>query len=343
MLFLFKSFRRLLIEGGESIEAYKRFSEEQIDKANRIDIVELAKMKGYPVYKKGDELRIKDMGGLVLDKKKNQWFLFAEETGGGPIQFLMQFENMTWKKAVEDLLKEEGEISIVSRASIDESKREKSSFKLPVANNSYRHVFAYLVKTRLIHPKIVQEFVDAKLLYEDTRHNCVFVGRDKNDNAKYAALRGTYTTGTPFKGEVSGSNKRYGFSRTGKSNVLFVAEAPIDILSYLSIYQYRNLEDRVKDEHLLSLGCTADNALEHYLQDHPEIEQIKLGLDNDAAGNDGCKKIVEKYGHRYKVERINFYQKDMNEVLSAWLKGYSKWKECKQKQQIQEQIIEPEL
>lgn len=270
-------------------------------------------MKGYPVIQKGNEFRIQDMGGLVLDKKRNRWFLFAERKGGGPIQFLMRFENMTWKEAVEDLLNEEGEINIVAKANLDESKREKRPFKLPEASDSYRRVFAYLVKTRLIHPKIVKEFVDAKLLYEDTRHNCVFVGRDK----KYATLRGTYTTGTPFKGEVSGSDKRYGFSRVGKSKVLFVAEAPIDILSYLSIFQYHNLEDRVKNEHLLSLGCTADNALEQYLHDHPEIEHIKLGLDNDVAGNDGCKRIIEKYGDRYEIERIKFEEKDINEVLKA--------------------------
>lgn len=311
---------------------YKRYTNEQINKANRIDIVELAKMRGYSIIKKRDELRIPDMGGLVLDKKRNQWFWFAGEKGGGPIQFLMEFEKMNWKEAVEALLNQEGEIHVVNPDRNEKLKKEKKPFMLPEANHSYRHVFAYLVKTRYIHPEIVQEFVNAKLLYEDKRHNCVFIGRDKEGNEKYATMRGTYTDGNPFKGEAFGSNKRYGFSRQGKGKVLFVAEAPIDILSYLSIHKIHNRMELVEDEHLLALGCTADNALEQYLLDHPEVTDIKLGLDNDEAGNDGCAKIYEKFGGKYEIKRIKLREKDMNEVLKKDMQKIIEAKEVIQKE-----------
>lgn len=305
------------MRGGVSIENYKRFSEEQIEKANRVDIVQLAKNRGYPVVKKGSEIRIKDMGGFVIDAQRNRWYRFANNTGGGPIQFLMELENMTWKEAMEHILNEDGELEFIHSSHVNEEPEEKEPFVLPTQNNTYKHIFAYLVKTRMIHPAIVKEFVDKKLLYENVHNSCVFVGCDVDGIARYASIRGTYTVQgkEPFKGEVSGSDKRYCFSKPGKSGVLFVAEAPIDILSYLSFFKYRNLMSMVQDEHLLALGCTADNALEQYLIDHPEITDIKLGLDNDSAGEKGCQSITEKFGENYRIKRIHFSGKDMNETL----------------------------
>lgn len=310
-----------MLEGGDFIDnqSYKRFSEEQVNRANSVDVVQLAKLRGYPIVEKGKEARVKDMGGMVIDRQRNRWYRFSENSGGGPIQFLMEFENMTWKEAVESLLNEEGELEFVHPINNAKDEKEKRTFKLPERNNTYKHIFAYLVKTRCIHPAIVQEFVDKKLLYENNHNSCVFVGSDVEGKARYASMRGTYTAPgrEPFKGEASGSDKRYGFSRPGKSNVLFVAEAPIDVLSYLSIHKYHNLMELVEDEHLLALGCTADNALERYLLDHPEVTDIKLGLDNDEAGNEGCIKINEKYSGQYNIKRIRMKQKDMNEVLKV--------------------------
>jgi len=327
------------LKGGDTIQNYKRFSEEQIEKANRVDIVQLVTCRGYSVIKKGRELRIKDMGGLVIDKQRNRWYRFADKSGGGPIQFLMEFENMKWKEAVEDILNEEGELEFVHSRNLETDKQERKAFQLPSKNSTYKHIFAYLVKTRMIHPAIVQEFVDKKLLYENEHNSCVFVGLDVNGVVRYASMRGTYTVQgrEQFKGEASGSDKRYGFSKPGKSNVLFVAEAPIDVLSYLSIHKYHNLFELVQDEHLLALGCTADNALEQYLLDHQEITKIKLALDNDAAGEEGCRRIINKYGSNYRIKRISMKEKDMNEVLIADLKRIAK-----KNMQI-EQSIEQEL
>lgn len=295
---------------------YKRYSEEQVERANSISIEQLAKQRGYKVIRKGNEMRIADMGGLIIDTRKNKWYQFSTRTGGGPIQFLMELENMSWKYAVETLLNEEGEVNMVYVPS-GNMKEEKKEFKLPDKNDTYRHLFAYLVKTRRIHPNVVQEFVEKKLIYENKQRSCVFVGYDSEGEPRYASIRGTFTLegNEAFKGEASGSDKRFGFSRVGKGDTLFVAEAPIDILSYVSIHKYHGLEHMIKNEHLLSLGCTADNALEQYLLEHPEIKIIKLGLDNDKAGNAGCRKIYEKYSSQYQIRRINIKEKDINEVL----------------------------
>ena len=46
---------------------------------------------------------------------------------------------------------------------------------LPEKNDTYKHLFAYLIKARNIDKDIVAEFVDKKMIYEDRNKNCVFV------------------------------------------------------------------------------------------------------------------------------------------------------------------------
>lgn len=301
-------------DGGAEVN--KRFSEEQVQRANSISIEELARQRGYKVIGKGKELRIRDMGGLILDTSKNRWYQFSESIGGGPIQFLMHLEHMSWKDAVETLINEEGELNMVN-VPLSSNQEERKEFKLPEKNDTYKHLFAYLVKTRMIHPEVVKEFVAKKLLYENKQHSCVFVGCDSEGTPRYASIRGTFTMQgkEAFKGEAAGSDKRFGFCRVGKGDTLFVCEAPIDVLSYMSIHKYHGLDSLIEQEHLLSLGCTAGNALENYLQEHPEVTKIKLGLDNDKAGNEGCNAIFKKYSGQYQIKRIVMKEKDMNEVL----------------------------
>ena len=48
---------------------------------------------------------------------------------------------------------------------------------------------------------------------------------------------GTCQKGQPFKGNVEGCDPRYSFRWIGKSNTVYVFEAPIDMLSFISMYQ----------------------------------------------------------------------------------------------------------
>lgn len=324
-------------------ESYKRYTDEQIERANKINIVQLAKMYGYQVKEKAKEARIPDMGGLIIDKDRNRWYCFSLHQGGGPIQFLMYLENMSWLESVETLLNEKGQLEVIRHENVKQE--EPKQFVLPELNHSCRYVFAYLMKTRKIHPKVIQTFLHKGLIYESKQyHNCIFIGKDTKGVSRYAALRGTYTKGKEaFKGEAAGSDKRFGFHRVGTSNTLFVAESAIDVLSYISIYQYRNLERMIKRDHLLSLGGTTDIALEQYLFDHPEVTHIKLGLDNDRAGNEGCEQIKDKYSSNYEVERINIKEKDMNEVLIKDMKKRMEVKQYKQQQYVLQEEAEVEI
>lgn len=292
----------------------RRFLDEQIERANRVNILELAKDRGYEVRTKTPKLaEIRHQSGLDLDLTRNKWYCHGARQGGGPIQLLMYMENLSWLESVQNILCEDGKIEVFH----PQEKKEKilKDFKLPDKNTSYRHIFAYLVKSRYIHKDVVSQFVKEKLIYENDKKSCVFVGFDTNRKPRYAAIRGTNTVGKQFKGEVSQSDKRFGFAREGTNNVLTVMEAPIDLLSYMTIYKIHGLEKLIEHEHLLSLGGVSDIALEQYLYDHSKVTMIQLALDNDKVGNEACNAIYEKYSSQYKVQRIHMNEKDMNEVL----------------------------
>ncbi len=315
---------------------YQIYNDEDIAKANAVSIPDLARSKGYNVKDVNQRwAEVKGQGGLSIDKAGNRWYCHSTRKGGGPIQLVMYLDGSSWQDAMSELLN--GESSYSRYVPSKELIVEKKDFALPEKNNTYRHIFAYLGQTRKIHQEVIKEFVDKKLLYENNKKSCVFVGIDKEGNHKYACIRSTNTNGASFKGEASGSDKRFGFAKIGSNDRLTIVEAPIDLLSYMSIYHYHGLGYKIQNDHILSLGGVSDVALKQYLMDHPEIKQIQMGLDNDTAGNEACNDIFKQYSSKYKIKRISFKEKDFNEVLKADLVNMN----LKKVEQLQTQLAEP--
>jgi hypothetical protein len=181
--------------------------------------------------------------------------------------------------------------------------KEKKSFELPPKNTDNKRVIAYLTKTRGIDHEIVNHMIKHGSLYEEAEHhNCVFVGYDKDQVARYAGLRGTYTqTDKPtFKGEVEGGKKRFGwcFTPETESPLLRVYESPIDAMSHMSAEKLAG--GNWRNKHYLSLGALAYEALPEYLKNHPEIKSVSFCLDNDIAGRQKTEEYsakLEKQGY----------------------------------------------
>ena len=160
---------------------------------------------------------------------------------------------------------------------------------------------------------MIRQFLNAGLLYEDAvHHNCVFVGRDESGQAKFAGLRGTYDLDSPgFKGDAPGSDKSTGFSlpHDPQSDLVLVFEAPIDLMSYLTLHR--------DTTNAVALCGLYDGALQTYLQAHPEIRRIALCLDADEPGQKAARQLQEKYqlqGYAVTVEKPRC-GKDWNEYL----------------------------
>lgn len=138
-------------------------------------------------------------------------------------------------------------------------------------------------------------------------HNCVFVGRDAGGTPRYAALRGTYTYGKQFKGESTGSDKRFGFciKPTAESGTVAVFEAAIDAMAEMT------LAGDAADKYRLSLGgiyapeegrdIHPPAALEEFLAQHPRVDSIEFCLDNDPPGRAAAAALARLYGERYQV------------------------------------------
>lgn len=295
----------------------KRFTDDEIDRANTISILEYATNHGLEPKRVGtNSYKIEGHGGLHINPALNKWNCFSQRVGGGPIQFLMHLENKTWVESIKQLLgitntsyKENTEFKEVIS-------KEKGDLILPYKNNTYKHMIAYLIKTRGIDKDIVYNCIHNKTLYEDKKRNCVFVGYDKEEVVRYAGLRGT-NTNKIFKGEAENSNKAFSFNIPGKTNRLYIFESPIELMSYLTLYKELANENEF-DHHTLSLGGLAPVALEQYLKDNPNINGIVICLNNDEKGIDAAKNISQEYQNKYRVIIELPKLKDFNEDLISF-------------------------
>ena len=249
---------------------YIYFTDEQKRRANAVDLVDFLERQGEKLIKSGPEKRLASDHSITV--RGNEWFDHAEgaRKGGLAIDFVQYHYGLSFPEAVTMLLN--GEQGQGYRESEHRQPEPKKPFALPPANDTMRRVFAYLIKSRLLDQKIVSHFAHAGLLYEDAQyHNAVFVGRDKEGVARHAHKRGTYTGGDAYKGNVEGCDPRFSFHHAGTSDTVYVFEAPIDMLSFISLYQ----EDWQRHSYVALCGV-AEHALLQLLADYPQINKIGL-------------------------------------------------------------------
>ena len=175
-------------------------------------------------------------------------------------------------------------------------------------------LYAYLTTHRRIDRDVVTEFVREKLLYEDAlHHNCVFVGLDENGEARHAHLRSTNSQGKVFRINVEGSEAKHSFHKDGTDCSLYVFEAPIDLLSHITLYPAGWLEH----SYVACCGTSVQPVLER-LRQNPKLNMVYLCLDNDEAGEDACENMMEVLEEMdVDVERLRPQGKDWNDDLRA--------------------------
>ena len=130
-------------------------------------------------------------------------------------------------------------------------KDEPKVLLLPEKNPNCDKVTEYLFG-RGIDYQLIQDCIAEGIIFEGGKyHNAVFVGKDKNGTPKYAALRST--VGSSFKGDASGSDKRYSFRLLARepTDTVHLFEAAIDLLSYATYLKCEGKD--YKSESLLSL------------------------------------------------------------------------------------------
>jgi hypothetical protein len=298
---------------------YIPFTDEQIRRANAVDLVDFLQRQGEQLTRAGRDWRWKRHDSVTI--RGNQWYRHSREEGGLAIDFVREFYGLSFPEAVTLLLGGEG--GVEWNQTHKSAPAPRKPFALPKMNSDMRRVYAYLIKKRFIDRDVVTHFTKAKMLYESCErsadntkeyHNAVFVGYDENGVPRHAHKRGLYTVGGSFRGNVEGSDPGYSFHHSGANDTLYVFEAPIDMLSFITLY----LEDW-KQNSYVALDGVAEHAMLRQLELNPHLQKVALCLDHDEAGIEAAGRLTEILHARgymnVSVRRPEY--KDWNEDLKA--------------------------
>lgn len=286
----------------------KRFSDEQLQRASGIDIVAMLQGQGEKLKKQGRVYRWMRYDSTVIDR--NRWYRHSREIGGGPIQFMQHFYGMDFVDAVKYLLDGEEGAEFVQASRTPEP---KLPFTPPKLSKNMHRTFAYLIKTRKIDADIVQHFVNEKKIFEtEEYHNAAFCGYDEKGEMKQMHLRSTLP-GNRFFMDIDGSDKQYYFRHIGTNSDVYVFEAPIDMLSYITMNK-----ENWQESSYVCLGGVAIDALKNVLNTNEQISKVYMCVDRDDAGDKTVKRIGDELNEMgYEWERILPENKDWNEDLTA--------------------------
>ena len=272
---------------------YIPFTDEQKQLANSVDLAEYLRVRGEKLERVGIEHKLiyYDSSGKhdSITIRGSKWFDHKNQTGGGAIKFMQEFYDMDFQTAVQELLGQT--ITPLShappKAVVHEEKTKE--FKLPKSNENMHRVFAYLIKQRFIKPEIISYFAKQHTLYEDKQHhNAVFVGLDENGVPRQASKRSTNSFGKTFRITCEGSDTRYSFAHFGENERLYVFEAPIDMLSFLTLYP----QDWQRHSYIAMNGVY-ENAVLTALKNHSNLSEVILCVDNDEGGIEAVDRLVD--------------------------------------------------
>nr|WP_285866018.1 DUF3991 and TOPRIM domain-containing protein [Lederbergia lenta] len=200
--------------------------------------------------------------------------------------------------------------------------------------SSTENIFKYLVHERKIDPDLVQSFIKADLIKEDSYKNVVFKWKEKGQLIG-ANLQGTrempeekrlhperpyFKKVLPTTEEATHS----GFSFTrGYPDKIYLFEAPIDLLSYLSLNRSKLTNcrllsmDGLKQQTFIQ---TVKNTLKELKESGRDIESVTLCVDNDSAGKEFIDNL-QKYELKRKDGRIISIDSDIPDLPE----GQTKW------------------
>ena len=298
---------------------------EQITQAKELDL--LTYLQRYDphelVHVGGNTYCTREHDSLKISNGKWNWF--SRGIGGKTaLDYLIKVQGFSFTQAVEALAGQNfSPLPHVPQA--QPKKQEPRVLSLPQPSRCATHAVSYL-HGRGIDYDVIDYCIQTGRVYESQKyHNVVFVGRDLKGQPRYAALRGTVGD---FKGEATGSDKRYSFciAENPSANSVHLFESAIDLLSYATLLKMKGRDWR--QDALLSLAGVFKQkkefviplALNQYLQDHPGIKTLYLHLDNDEVGREAAAGIMEGLGDKYTVlDRPPPYGKDVNDLLQRKL------------------------
>lgn len=292
---------------------YINFSDDDLYRANTADLVSYLERRGERMKRVGSTYQYVYTDGSGTHDSVTihggKWYDHKNQHGGYAVKFLQEFLGFSFQDSVLELLSGNCSAQIAKPS----TKPVTKPFELPEANLDMRRVFAYLTKQRFIDPQIISHFAHEHKIYEYRKyHNVVFVGMDENGTPKQASVRSTLSFGKIFRITVAGSDTNYSFSHFGNDEKLFVFEAPIDMLSFITLCQ-----KDWKNHSYIAMNGVYESAVLKALENHSDLQAVYLCTDNDEGGIDAAERlrdILHEHGYT-DIFRIAPQQKDWNECL----------------------------
>lgn len=292
----------------------KRISSEDLAKAREMDLLTYLTYyePGNLKHVSGNTYCTVEHDSLIINNGK--WCWFSQGIGGkSALDYLIKVKGIPFREAVERILGRVNEPIPLAKPKVEPVK----TFSMPEVSDDPSQAFYYLWG-RGISPEIIHWCFEHKLIFETTKlSNVLFIGYDLDGNPKYGFVRSI--TGN-YKGEVSGSDKRYSFriARAEHPRKVHVFECAIDLLSYATCVQLRG--GNWRKETYLSLGGIGGKsmplALGQFLKDYPDISHVYLHLDNDQPGRNATKNITQILKPNYVVKDVPPPEgKDFNNYL----------------------------
>lgn len=284
-------------------------TKEQISAAKRMSAIEfLRRYRGNDLVKSNahGEFELRSHNSFKINGESSIWHWKSRDIGGRTaLDYLIHVEQYGFVDAVLALC---GEVPQYLPAAHEQLEKNRLPFSLPPAAPNMERAERYLLG-RGISQAVIRSCAAQGILFESLPyHNCVFVGLDETGSPRYAGLRGTFDSKEPFRMEVSGSEKQFGFCirPAVSSTKVAVFEAAIDAMAEMTLHSD-------EDKYRLSLGGiyapkndaphmgTRPIALEEFLRRHPEVNQMELCLDNDHAGHYASRQIQTLYQKRCQI------------------------------------------
>lgn len=292
---------------------YTPFTPEQLTLANETDLVQFLTARGEKLKRVGNEYKwvYSDGGGMhdSITISGSRWYDHKNLCGGRAIKLMQTYFGLDFPTAVNELLGGGATLRRYEPIPVP----QKKEFALPDAYENMRRVFAYLTKGRFIDGEVISHFAHEHKLYEDAKyHNVVFVGYDGDGVPRQASKRSTYSFGTAFKQTVDGSDTRYSFSHFGNGDKLYVFEAPIDMLSFITMNK-----SNWQENSYIAINGVYESAVITAMEEHPNLYEVCLCVDNDEGGIEAVDRLTDILHEKGfgNVTRLAPECKDWNEDL----------------------------
>lgn len=220
--------------------------------------------------------------------------------GGGAIDLVIHLQKLNFKDAVLWL-----EQNFSSNDTHPQSSPVKYALKLPQKDDKkLPQVMQYLINSRSLPEKIIQNLISSNKLYADTRANAVFLLLGKKKRVVGAELRGTQNK--QWCGMAKGSKKNSGCFYIAGKNIkkMVLCESAIDAASFTALYP-----------EFTTISTSGANANPAWLQNFIRNGcDIYCGFDADKTGDAMANGMIKFHPS---IKRLRPLNHDWNDVLKA--------------------------